>query len=130
MPERKGNAGRFAYEGLDRVIHERARLSLLTSLAAHRQGLAFGDLKRLCDLTDGNLSRHLKILEEARLVEIAKSFRDNRPHTTVRLTAAGRKRFVEYLTVLESVVADAAEASRAEAGPARRGPAKGGLAPA
>jgi DNA-binding MarR family transcriptional regulator len=130
MPDRKAGAGRFAYEGLDRVMHERARLSLLTSLAAHRQGLAFGDLKRLCDLTDGNLSRHLKILEEARLVEIAKSFRDNRPQTTVRLTAGGRKRFVDYLTVLESVVADAADASRAATSAPRRGPAKGGLAPA
>jgi DNA-binding MarR family transcriptional regulator len=129
MPERKQGAGRFAYEGLDRVMHERARLSLLTSLAAHRQGLAFADLKRLCDLTDGNLSRHLKILEEAGLVEIAKSFRDNRPQTTVRLTAGGRKRFVDYLSVLESVVTDAAKASRSET-PARRGPAKGGLAPA
>lgn len=130
MRERKPSAARFAYEGLDRVMHERARLSLLTSLAAHRQGLAFAELKRLCGLTDGNLSRHLKILEEARLVEIAKSFRDGRPQTKVRLTAGGRKRFVDYLTVLESVVADAAAAGRAEAGPARRGPAKGGLAPA
>jgi DNA-binding MarR family transcriptional regulator len=129
MPKRDETAGRFAYEGLDRVMHERARLSLLTSLAAHQKGLAFADLKRLCGLTDGNLSRHLKILEEAGLVQIAKSFRDNRPQTTVRLTSGGRKRFVEYLAVLESVVADAAEASRAESAPPRRGPMKG-LAPA
>jgi DNA-binding MarR family transcriptional regulator len=128
MSER-GSTGRFAYEGLDRVMHERARLSLLTSLAAHQKGLAFADLKRLCGLTDGNLSRHLKILEEAGLVEIAKSFRDNRPQTTVRLTAGGRRRFVDYLAVLESVVADAAEASRAESTPTRRRPSKG-LAPA
>jgi len=130
MRERKQSTGRFAYQGLDRVMHERARLSLLTSLAAHGRALAFADLKRLCGLTDGNLSRHLKILEEARLVEIAKSFHDGRPQTTVRLSAAGRKRFVEYLAVLESVVADAAEASRAEARPSRRGTTKGGLAPA
>lgn len=110
MPKRTSDEGRFAYAGLDRVIHERARLSLLTSLVAHPRGLAFGDLKRLCDLTDGNLSRHLRILEEAGLVEIEKSFRDNRPQTTCRITAAGRRRFVEYLAVLESVVADAAAA--------------------
>jgi len=59
--------GRFAYEGLDRVIHEKARLSVLTSLAAHPKGLVFGTLKQMCGLTDGNLSRHLQVLEEARL---------------------------------------------------------------
>ncbi len=58
--------GRFAYEGLDRVIHERARLSVLTSLITNPKGLAFGDLKQLCALTDGNLSRHLRVLERAR----------------------------------------------------------------
>jgi hypothetical protein len=56
--------GRFAYEGLDRVIHERARLSVLTSLVTNPKGLAFGDLKQLCALTDGNLSRHLRVLEK------------------------------------------------------------------
>src|SRR5256884_2860528 len=92
MPRRDRSPGRFAYEGLDRVIHERARLSVLTSLAAHPKGLAFGDLKQLCRLTDGNLSRHLRILEESGLVEITKRFRDHRPQTTCRLTAAGRDR--------------------------------------
>ena len=57
--EAERDAGQFAYEGLDRVIHERARLGVLTSLIAHPKGLAFGDLRRLCQLTDGNLSRHL-----------------------------------------------------------------------
>ena len=73
-PRRETRGGaRFAYEGLDRVIHERARLSILTSLIAHSKGLLFGDLKQLCGLTDGNLSRHLQVLQEAGLVEIAKS---------------------------------------------------------
>ena len=111
--------GRFAYEGLDRVIHERARLAILTSLAGQPKGLAFGDLKHLCHLTDGNLSRHLHILEAAALVEIEKGFRDNRPYTVCRLSAGGRRRFLEYLRVLESVVADAAAAAR-EDEPARR----------
>ena len=70
---------RFAYEGLDRVIHEKARLGVLTSLVAHPKGLAFADLKILCGLTDGNLSRHLHVLEEAGLIEIAKRFQHNRP---------------------------------------------------
>src|ERR1019366_1696723 len=63
-------AGRFAYDGLDRVIHEKARLSVLTSLVAHPKGLIFGDLRQMCGLTDGNLSRHLQVLQEAGLVAI------------------------------------------------------------
>lgn len=102
----------FSYDGLDRVMHERARLSLLTSLASHRRPLAFADLKRLCGLTDGNLSRHLQVLEEAGLVEITKGFEGRRPLTTCQLTTAGRRRFVDYLAVLERVVRDAAEAAR------------------
>jgi len=103
-------AAPFAYEGLDRVIHERARLSVLTSLVSHPKGLSFVDLKELCALTDGNLSRHLKVLEEARLVEIVKGREGNRPQTLCRLTNSGRKRFLEYLTTLEQVVRDAATA--------------------
>ena len=87
----------FAYDGLDRVIHEKARLGVLTSLMAHPEGLAFVDLKQLCGLTDGNLSRHLQVLQEAGLVEIVKGYERNRPHTQCRLTAAGRQRFLDYL---------------------------------
>ena len=101
-------ASQFAYAGLDRVIHERARLSVLTSLAAHPKGLRFSDLKQLCGLTDGNLSRHMQVLQTAGLVEVSKSFERNRPQTSCRLTAEGRRRYVEYLAVLEQVVRDAA----------------------
>lgn len=107
-------SGRFAYEGLDRVIHEKARLSILTSLIAHPKGLVFGDLKQLCGLSDGNLSRHLQVLAEAKLVEINKAFEKNRPQTTCRITAQGRKQYLEYLQVLEQVVRDAAAAARTE----------------
>ncbi len=69
---RPAGEGRFAYEGLDRTIHERARLSVLTSLVTHPKGLAFNDLKQLCALTDGNLSRHLKVLEQEKIVEIVR----------------------------------------------------------
>lgn len=99
--------GRFAYEGLDRVIHERARLSVLTSLATNPRGLTFGDLKQLCALTDGNLSRHLAVLEKAKMVEIKKGHEHNRPQTICRITASGHKRFLEYLSTLEQVVRDA-----------------------
>jgi DNA-binding MarR family transcriptional regulator len=111
----KKSAGpRFAYDGLDRVIHERARLSVLTSLVTHSKGLLFGDLKQLCALTDGNLNRHLQVLEEARLIAIAKGVQNNRPQTICRITALGRKRYVEYLAVLEQVLLDAAAAVRTE----------------
>jgi DNA-binding MarR family transcriptional regulator len=110
----KRSAGpRFAYDGLNRVIHERARLSVLTSLITHRKGLLFGDLKQLCALTDGNLSRHLQVLEEAKLIAITKAVQNNRPQTFCRITALGRRRYVEYLAVLERVLLDAA-AVRAE----------------
>ncbi|MFL6603763.1 MAG: transcriptional regulator [Steroidobacteraceae bacterium] len=97
----------FAYGGLDRVIHEHARLSVLTSLITHGQGLTFGELKQLCALTDGNLSRHLQVLEEAGLVTLFKGMEHNRPLTLCRITAQGRKRYIEYLSVLEQVLTDA-----------------------
>ena len=103
---------RFAYEGLDRVIHERARLSVLTSLVTHPKGLAFNHLKQLCGLTDGNLSRHLAVLGEEGVVELVKSFPNNRPQTLCRITASGRRRYLEYLRVLEKVVRDAGEAMK------------------
>ena len=103
----------FAYEGLDRAIHERARLGILTSLVAHPKGLAFGDLKQMCGLTDGNLSRHLNVLEEEAIVELVKSFPNNRPQTLCRITARGRQRYLDYLQVLEQVVRDAGAAMEA-----------------
>jgi len=105
------NDAPFAYDGLDRVIHEKARLGILTSLMTHPKGLAFADLKQLCALTDGNLSRHLQVLEEAGLVEIDKTFEGKRPLTMCRVTRMGRQRFVDYLAVLERVVKEAARAA-------------------
>jgi DNA-binding MarR family transcriptional regulator len=105
--------GRFAYEGLNRVIHEKARLSIITSLATHPAGLIFNDLKDLCALTDGNLSRHLQILSEAGLIHIWKGFKDNRPQTLCVMSEEGRKRFIEYITVLENIVTDAVGAEKA-----------------
>lgn len=119
-------AGRFAYEGLDRIIHEKARLSVLTSLAAHPKGLVFGNLRQMCGLTDGNLSRHLQVLEEAGLIAIEKGYDRNRPQTICRITPQGRQRYLDYLKVLEQVVRDAASAAKsgaAGAGPRRLKPA-------
>jgi DNA-binding transcriptional ArsR family regulator len=104
--------GRYAYDGLERIIHEKARLSILTSLVTHPKGLIFTDLKELCSLTDGNLSRHLQVLHEAGLVEVWKGFQGNRPQTLCRLTDDGRRRFLGYITVLENVIADALTAAK------------------
>ena len=121
--------GRFAYEGLDRVLHEKARLGILTSLATRPEGLLFGDLKRLCALTDGNLNRHLEVLLEAGLVEVWKRFEGRRPQTLVRLSAEGRKRFLDYLAELEKVLKDAKKA-RALEDAAPGAPLKAGWNPA
>jgi DNA-binding MarR family transcriptional regulator len=122
MPEQEG---RFAYEGLDRLIHERARLSVLTSLLTHPKGLTFVELKAMCSLTDGNLSRHLSILEQDGMVVIEKGHEKNRPQTVCRITAHGRKRYMEYLATLEQVVKDAAKvADGAVAGRSRLKPAR------
>ncbi len=101
------HVGRFSYHGLDRIMHEKARLGILASLAASADGVLFNDLKRLCSLTDGNLSRHLGVLSEAGLVETWRGSTGSRPQTMYRLTNAGRARFAEYISVLEKVVADA-----------------------
>ena len=105
------NPGRYSFDGIDRVLHEKARLGILTSLLAHRDGLVFGQLRDLCALTDGNLSRHLTTLQEAGLVEIWKGFKGKRPQTLVRLTTQGRKRFLGYLSLLESIVNGALSAA-------------------
>jgi DNA-binding MarR family transcriptional regulator len=117
MRPRKGEQElphRFSYHGLDRVMHERARLSVLASLLAHPKGLAFGELLELCDLTDGNLSRHLQVLQAARLVTVTRGTGPGRPQTVCRITASGRRRFLAYLSVLERVLLDAADALGAD----------------
>jgi DNA-binding MarR family transcriptional regulator len=116
----QSSEGRFAYEGLDRVIHERARLSVLTSLIANPKGLIFNDLKQLCSLTDGNLSRHLRVLETDKMIEIVKGHDRNRPQTICRITPEGRKRYLEYLSTLEQVVKDAVKGTKEERAPGLR----------
>jgi DNA-binding transcriptional ArsR family regulator len=105
--DERGQPGRFAYDGLDRVLHEKARLGIMTSLVTRPEGLLFGELKRLCALTDGNLSRHLDVLHEAGLVELWKGFENRRPQTLCRLSTEGRQRFLAYLEELEHVIRDA-----------------------
>lgn len=103
--------GRFAYEGLERAIHEKARLGIMTSLMTRPEGLSFNELKELCDLTDGNLNRHLEVLSEAGLITVRKEEGSGRGRTLCKITSSGRTRFKEYLEELERVIADAAAAS-------------------
>lgn len=108
--------GRFSYDGLDRVLHEKARLSILTSLLTHPEGLLFGDIKSMCSLTDGNLSRHLQLLYKEGLIEMWKGFENRRPQTLCRISEEGRNRFLEYLAELEKVLSDASAQQEPETG--------------
>jgi DNA-binding MarR family transcriptional regulator len=115
----KNETGQFAFESLDRVLHEKARLGLLTALLPHKEGLSFSELKEQCSLTDGNLNKHLEKLEEADLIAIEKGMAGKRPRTTAKLTQSGRKKFLDYLAELESIVANAialSQAAQAKAG--------------
>ncbi len=89
---------------IDGVIHERARLSIVSALAVTAE-LSFTDLKSMLGLTDGNLSVHARTLEEAGYIVMHKSFQGRRPHTAMRLTAKGRKAFARYLETLRQIVA-------------------------
>ena len=99
--------GAFAYEGLDRALHEKARLGILTALLSRTGGATFSELKSLCDLTDGNLNRHLKVLVDGGLVAMDKRSQGRRQVTSARLTARGRRDFLGYLDELERVIHDA-----------------------
>jgi DNA-binding transcriptional ArsR family regulator len=100
--------GRFAYEGLDRVLHEKARLSIMTSLTTQSEALSFSDLRSLCALSDGNLNRHLAVLQEAGFIEIEKEGRGRNSKSLCRVTRTGRAAFLQYLQELERVLSDAA----------------------
>lgn len=103
------DGGQYSYEGLDRVLHEKARLGILTALVTQPKGVYFTDLKSQCALTDGNLSRHLQVLHEAGIVEIWKGYEGKKPQTLIRMTDEGRREFVQYLAELQRVIEDARE---------------------
>ena len=94
------------FHQLNRVIHEKGRLPIVSLLAASPE-LSFTDLRDTLGMTDGNLSVHLKILQEAGFVAVTKAFRNRRPLTTCALTQAGRKAFAEYIDLLEQIVKQA-----------------------
>ncbi len=92
------------YTALKTIFHEPNRLAIMSALSCAVDGLTFNDLKQTCNLTDGNLSRHLKALEEACAIHIEKTFVGVKPRTTVFLSDEGRERFLEYLRALEEVL--------------------------
>lgn len=104
---------RFAYPGLERIFHERGRLAICTCLIAHPSGLSFNDLQAACDLTDGNLSRHVHALAEVGIVTTEKRRGSGRPLTVYRITKRGRQRFLSYVDELETVVRDVHQRSQA-----------------
>ena len=88
---------------LDRLIHERVRLAIVSALAVN-DVLSFHDLKALLEITDGNLSVHARKLENAGYLKCSKSFVGRQPRTEFRLTAAGRRALEDYLEQMESVI--------------------------
>ena len=97
------------FDSLERIFHEPHRLAIMTSLCAVGKGISFTDLKQGCGLTDGNLNRHLKIMEEAQMVGVSKSFIGRKPRTMIFATDHGRERFMDYLRALEEVLNRAVE---------------------
>jgi predicted ArsR family transcriptional regulator len=89
---------------LDRVIHEKGRLTIMSLLAASTQ-LSFTEMRNTLGMTDGNLTAHVRTLQEAGYVSVTKAFHKGRPLTTFALTPAGRKAFAAYIDLLEQIVA-------------------------
>ena len=88
---------------LDRVIHEKGRMAIMSLLAANPE-LSFTEMKQTLGMTDGNLSVHLRTLQEAGYIGVTKTFQDRKPLTTCALTASGRKAFANYIDLLEEIV--------------------------
>lgn len=91
---------------LDRTIHEKGRLGIMSMLAATTE-LSFTELRDTLEMTDGNLTTHVRTLQEAGYVAVTKSYQHGRRLTTVTLTAAGRRAFAEYVSLLERIVQQA-----------------------
>lgn len=90
-------------DDIDPVIHERVRLAIVSALAVAPE-MSFNELKSTLGLSDGNLSAHATSLQQAGYIEIEKTFKGRRPHTTMRLTALGQKAFAKYLGTLQKII--------------------------
>ena len=103
-------SGKNPIQELKKIFHEPNRLAIMSALCAADGGLTFGELKEGCALTDGNLSRHLKVLKEDKAIRIKKEFVDDKPRITVFITAKGLNHFNAYLEALAFVIEQAREA--------------------
>lgn len=113
----------YALGGLDKVFHERGRLAICSALISHPDGLSFTQLIEACDLTDGNLNRHLHALAEMGIVTMQRITGKGRPQTIVRVTREGSERFLSYIDELETVVREVQRARKRKGSPARTVPA-------
>ena len=95
---------------LEKIFHEPNRLAIMSALCVAKEGATFRELKTKCNLTDGNLNRHLKVLQENKAIRIKKAFVENKPRTTVFITKTGLNRFAEYLDALETIMKQAQQA--------------------
>ncbi len=110
MPDNMNNPSDI----LEKIFHEPNRLSIMSALCASDKGISFNEIREACGLTDGNLSRHLKALDESGAIVITKKFVDNKPRTTVSISPSGIERFHEYLTALAEILNKARKSLKPE----------------
>lgn len=119
---------RVALDDIDRVFHEKARLGILTTIIGSPDGMNFNELKELCDLTDGNLNRHLKVLVDTSVLGVRKTGQGRNTNSHYKLTTKGRRAFEKYLSALEAILLAAKKSSEPVADSIKRD--EDGLSPA
>ncbi len=121
-------SAREALEDIDRVFHEKARLGIMTTIIGSPDGMNFNELKELCDLTDGNLNRHLKVLVDTAVLSVRKTGQGRNTNSHYKLTTKGRGAFEKYLSALEAILNEAKKSAEHRKQPSsKRG--NDGLAP-
>jgi len=114
---------------LNRVFHEKARLGIMTAMVGSADGMNFIDLKQVCDLTDGNLNRHLKVLVDTGILSVKKSGQGRNTNSLYRITPRGRRAFEKYLSALETIL-NAARQPAADSTVRKKSTGNDGLSPA
>ena len=105
-----GEIKKNLYDELKKIFHEPKRMAIMSALCVAEHGMAFTELKKECELTDGNLNRHLKVLVDSGAVRIEKEFIGVKPRTTIYITDSGIESFTEYLNALQQVLEQALQA--------------------
>lgn len=89
---------------IDKIFHDKVRLGIMSTLAASLHQVSFTELVQKLEVTRGNLSVHIKVLESSQYIKTKKTFVENKPKTTYRITAKGKKAFEQYLSILELII--------------------------